>query len=87
MSFSAIHINPNILRGGSHPNQRLKEYVMENTLSPTVSTLGYWSAFLASLFSIIYVIGQLAEWFDLLGSGGGPESQYCTPYISLSRKY
>ena len=47
---------------------------MENKISPTVSKLGYWSAFLASLFSIIYIIGQLAEWFDLLGSGGGPEN-------------
>ena len=47
---------------------------MENKLSPTVSKLGYWSAFFASLFSIIYIIGQLAEWFNLLGSGGGPEN-------------
>ena len=47
---------------------------MENRISPTVSKLGYWSAFLASLFSIIYIIGQLAEWFGLLGSGGGPEN-------------
>jgi hypothetical protein len=47
---------------------------MENKISPTVSKLGYWSAFLASLFSIIYIIGQLAEWFNLLGSGGGPEN-------------
>ncbi len=47
---------------------------MENKISPTVSKLGYWSAILASLFSLIYIIGQLAEWFDLLGSGGGPEN-------------
>jgi len=47
---------------------------MENKLSPTVSKLGYWSALLASLFSIVYVVGQLAEWFGLLGSAGGPES-------------
>jgi hypothetical protein len=47
---------------------------MENKLSPTVSKLGYWSAFSASLFSIIFIIGQLAEWFDLMGSGGGPEN-------------
>ncbi len=47
---------------------------MENKISPAVSKLGYWSAILASLFSIIYIIGQLAEWFDLLGSGGGPEN-------------
>jgi hypothetical protein len=47
---------------------------MENKLSPTASKLGYWSGFFASLFSIIYIVGQLAEWFDLLGSGGGPEN-------------
>jgi hypothetical protein len=51
-----------------------KEYIMERTISPTVSKLGYWSAFLASLFSIIYIIGQFAEWINLLGSGGGPEN-------------
>ncbi|HZY78911.1 MAG TPA: hypothetical protein VFE50_05265, partial [Cyclobacteriaceae bacterium] len=41
-----------------------------------VATLkfGWWSALLSSAFSIIYIIGQLAEWFGLLGSNGGPES-------------
>jgi hypothetical protein len=47
---------------------------MESRLSPTVSKLGFWSALFASLFSIIYIVGQLAEWFDLLGSGGGPDN-------------
>ena len=47
---------------------------MENKMSPSTSKLGYWSAFFASLFSIIYIIGQLAEWLNLLGSGGGPEN-------------
>jgi hypothetical protein len=47
---------------------------MEHKLSPSVSKLGYWSAFFATLFSIIYIIGQLAEWFNLMGSGGGPEN-------------
>ena len=47
---------------------------MENKMSPNVSRLGYWSAVLASLFSIIYIVLQLAEWLDLLGSGGGPEN-------------
>lgn len=36
--------------------------------------LGYWSAICASFFSIVYIIGQLAEWLNLLGSGGGPEN-------------
>ena len=47
---------------------------MESRLSSNVSKLGYWSGLFASIFSIIYIIGQLAEWFDLLGSGGGPEN-------------
>jgi hypothetical protein len=47
---------------------------MENKLSATTSKVGYWSAVLASLFSIIYIIGQLAEWMNLLGSGGGSEN-------------
>lgn len=47
---------------------------MENRMSPTVTRLGYWSAVLASLFSIIYIVFQLAEWLDFLGSGGGPEN-------------
>ena len=47
---------------------------MENKLSPSIKRLGYWSAVFASAFSIIYIVGQLAEWFDMLGSGGGPEN-------------
>ena len=47
---------------------------MESEISPTVKKFGLWSAALASIFSIIYIIGQLAEWFNLMGSGGGPEN-------------
>lgn len=47
---------------------------MENQVSQNENKLGYWSAFFASLFSIIYIIGQLGEWFNLMGSGGGPEN-------------
>lgn len=39
-----------------------------------VSQLGFWSAVLASVFSLAYVVGQFAEWFGLMGSGGGPEN-------------
>ncbi|MGZ9190509.1 MAG: hypothetical protein ACXW39_10680, partial [Nitrospira sp.] len=38
-----------------------------------VYKIGFWSAVLASVFSIAYDLGQLAEWFGLMGSGGGPE--------------
>lgn len=39
-----------------------------------VLKFGWWSALFSSLFSIVYIVGQLAEWFGLLGSNGGPES-------------
>jgi len=38
------------------------------------TTLGFWSATLATVFSLSYVIGQIAEWLGWLGSKGGPES-------------
>ena len=42
--------------------------------SPATKRVGFWSAVLASVFSITYVVSQLAEWLGLLGSEGGPES-------------
>ena len=47
---------------------------MDSRLSPTIRKIGFWSAILSSIFSIIYIIGQLAEWLGWLGSKGGPES-------------
>ena len=47
---------------------------MESKMSPAVSKLGSWSALLSSVFSITYIVGQVAEWLGLLGSMGGPES-------------
>jgi len=52
---------------------------MLKDVSPSARSLGFWSAVLASLFSIIYVVGQVAEWLGWLGSGGGPESA-STPF-------
>ena len=43
-------------------------------VSPSTKALGFWAAVLATLFSITYIIGQLAEWIGLMGSGGGAES-------------
>lgn len=40
----------------------------------TNSKIGYWSAVFSSLFSLVYIIAQLAEWLGLLGLGGGPEN-------------
>ncbi len=47
---------------------------MVTEVSPSTKTVGFWSAVLATAFSIAYDIGQLAEWLGWLGSQGGPES-------------
>jgi len=47
---------------------------MTAAISPSARAVGFWSAVLATAFSISYVIGQLAEWIGLMGSGGGPEN-------------
>lgn len=43
-------------------------------MSPSTQKVGFWSAVLATTFSLMYVVAQLAEWLGLLGSRGGPES-------------
>jgi len=48
-------------------------FTMRNARSAE-STLGFWSATLATIFSLTYVIGQIAEWLGWLGSAGGPEA-------------
>lgn len=45
-----------------------------STASRSTRVVGFWSAVLASIFSIAYVIAQLFEWAGLLGSGGGAEN-------------
>ena len=37
-------------------------------------TAGFWSAVFATVFAIVYELGQGAEWLGWLGSRGGPES-------------
>jgi hypothetical protein len=46
---------------------------MSSARSPE-STLGFWSATSATVLSLTYVVGQIAEWLGWLGSHGGPES-------------
>jgi hypothetical protein len=36
--------------------------------------VGFWSAVIATVCSIVYDVGQIAEWLGWLGSAGGPES-------------
>jgi hypothetical protein len=47
---------------------------MMRDISPSTRSVGFWSAVLATLFSITYDLGQMAEWLGWLGSAGGPES-------------
>jgi len=47
---------------------------MNREISPSTKMLGFWSAVLTTVFSITYVVGQIAEWLGWLGSEGGPES-------------
>jgi hypothetical protein len=47
---------------------------MLNTISPSTRAVSFWSAVLATLFSITYDVAQIGEWLGLLGSSGGPES-------------
>jgi len=43
-------------------------------IPPSTKAVGFWSAVCATVFSLTYVAGQLAEWSGWLGSAGGPES-------------
>lgn len=43
-------------------------------ISPSARAAGFWSAVLATVFSLAYDVGQIAEWLGWLGSHGGPES-------------
>jgi hypothetical protein len=47
---------------------------MATPVSQSTKVVGFWSAVLATVFSLVYVVGQLAEWLGWLGSKGGPES-------------
>jgi len=42
--------------------------------SPAAS-MGFWSAVGCTVFSLLYVAGQLVEWLGWLGSAGGPSSR------------
>jgi hypothetical protein len=55
------------------------EAVVHEAISPSTKTVGFWSAVLATLFSVTYIVGQLAEWMGLMGSGGGAENA-STPF-------
>lgn len=47
---------------------------MTMEIHPSTKAVGFWSAVLATVFSIAYILGQIAEWLGWLGSKGGPEN-------------
>jgi len=47
--------------------------ILRETSSST-KAVGFWSAVLATVFSITYDVGQIAEWLGWMGSGGGAEN-------------
>lgn len=49
----------------------------------TVVQFGKWSAIFSSVLSCMYILGQLAEWMGLLGSGGGPENASTVPGLII----
>lgn len=51
---------------------------MVSIVSSSTKAVGFWSAVLATVFSIAYAVAQVAEWFGLMGSGGGAESASTT---------
>jgi len=51
---------------------------MMTVYDKSVRSLGLWSAVLCTVFSLSYIIAQLAEWTGLFGSAGGPDSRSTT---------
>lgn len=47
---------------------------MRSHAPASLKKVGFWSAALATVFSIAYSLLQIGEWMGLLGSAGGPES-------------
>jgi hypothetical protein len=47
---------------------------MLKDMPSSTRAVGFWSAVLATVFSITYDVGQIAEWLGWMGSGGGAEN-------------
>ena len=52
---------------------------MITKISHSAKAVGFWSAVLATVFSLTYDIGQILEWMGLMGSGGGAHN-LSTPF-------
>ena len=48
--------------------------IPRRNIPESTRALGFWSAVACTALSLAYIVWQLAEWFGLLGSAGGPES-------------
>lgn len=48
-------------------------------VAPSTKAVGFWSAVLATVFSLAYSVAQIAEWLGWLGSQGGPASSSTVP--------
>ena len=69
--------NTTTLSWGSSAEHAEREQCLSTTaagVSASTKAVGFWSAVLATVFSLTYVVGQLAEWLGALGSRGGPSS-------------
>jgi len=62
------------LRRHASTKSSLQGGIMVAQLTPSTRAAGFWSAVFATVFSLAYIVGQLAEWLGWLGSRGGPES-------------
>jgi len=51
---------------------------MTTVYDKSIRSLGLWSAVLCTVFSLSYIVAQLAEWAGLFGSAGGPHSRSTT---------
>jgi hypothetical protein len=47
---------------------------MISPVSPSTRAVGLWAAAVATACSLIYDVGQIAEWLGWMGSGGGAEN-------------
>jgi hypothetical protein len=57
--------------------------LQSHAMSAATRKVGFWSAVAATVFSLMYVVVQIAEWLGWLGSRGGPESGSTTLGIFL----
>jgi hypothetical protein len=47
---------------------------MQTTIPNPARAIGFWSAVLATVFSLTYSLAQVGEWLGWLGSGGGADN-------------